>query len=74
MVMDKPEFPITISFLEDSSAWILNSEDELANNLEWFDSRDDEEHASVIDARGRLVRLKVEKLEVIDFFLETEKK
>lgn len=72
--MDKPEFPVTVNFLEDNSIWVLNTENELACNLEWFDSRDDEEHVSVIDAKGRLVRLKVEKLEVIDFFLEIEKR
>ncbi len=65
-----PEFPITVTFHEDGEIWVLDSIAELACNLEWFDSDDPEENASVTDATGRPVRIKVENLDVLVFELQ----
>jgi hypothetical protein len=58
----KPEFPITVEFLEDGERWELLEHD-ISMNLEWFDSEDPEQRARVWDRLGRPVRLKVERLE-----------
>jgi hypothetical protein len=42
----------------------------MANSLEWFDSKDADEHATVTDNKGRAVRLIVKELEVLVFKLE----
>lgn len=60
----KPEFPITVLFHEDGEKWVLENEDQIACNLEWFDSADPEENSTVKDNRGRLIRLVVKKLEI----------
>lgn len=73
-MIDKPKFPIKVHFHEDDTIWVLNNEEELASNLEWFDSHDSNENASVRDANGCFVRIKVESLEVIEFFLEGNKR
>jgi hypothetical protein len=65
----EPQFPIRITFEEDGSEWILDSVDDVACNLEWFDSDDPEERATAIDAEGRRVRVKVTKLEIEVFEL-----
>ena len=70
MKKNSPEFPIKVTFFEDNDVWILNNEDELCTNLEWFDSRDKEENAKVEDHKGRLVRVKVEELKLLELFLE----
>ncbi len=70
MVNSDPVFPITVTFLEDGDKWILNNESELASNLEWFDSRDPDENAEIVDQLNRHVRVKVEKLVLIEFFIE----
>lgn len=64
-----PEYPITVIFHEDNTEWVLYNEVEIVNNLEWFDSQDPEEYATVIDNQGRLVRLIVQQLEIISFEL-----
>jgi len=56
---DAPEFPITIAFHEDRDAWTVESLDELVSAVPWFDSDDPAQAATVTDARGRLVRLRV---------------
>jgi hypothetical protein len=61
----EPEFPIRVTFHEDGDEWVLDSPEELACSLEWFDTDDPEEHASVVDRHGRAVRIKVEALEVV---------
>lgn len=60
----RPTYPLTITFQEDGDVWVLNNESEVANNLEWFDSRDPEEKATVTDKSKRKVTLVVEELEV----------
>lgn len=64
-----PEFPIRVTFHEDGEEWVLDSFDELASSLEWFDSDDPTENASVVDGKGRPVRVKVEALELLRFEL-----
>jgi len=65
----RPEFPIRVSFHEDDDVWVLDSFDELAFSLEWFDSNDPDENASVVDRKERAVRVKVERLELLRFEL-----
>ena len=60
----KPEFPITVSYADDEDV-VFDNPIEAAVTLEWFDSDDPEEGAAVTDSRGRKVRLKVEKLEIV---------
>ena len=69
MTEEQPEFPITVNF-EDGDAWKLENINEIAWNLEWFDSDDPEEEATVVDKKNRKVRVKVVKLEVTVFELE----
>jgi hypothetical protein len=55
-----PEFPITITFHEDRDAWTVETIDELVTAVPWFDSDDPSQAATVTDALGRVVRLKVD--------------
>jgi hypothetical protein len=68
--MCEPEYPIRVFFKEDGETWVLENEEELVNNLEWFDSDSSEEYAVTVDNQGRAVRVKVEKLELIVFKLK----
>ncbi len=61
---DKPSFPITVTFIEDGDTWVLDTPSELECNLEWFDSRDPEENATITDSKGRKLLVVVEKLEL----------
>lgn len=58
-----PTFPLTVIH-EDGEIWVLNTPDELAATVEWFDSDDSDGSMWVVDAEGRPVRLKVEALEI----------
>lgn len=60
----KPKLPFHVIF-EDGNRWVLNSYDEIACNLEWFDSNDEDDTTKVIDDLGRPVRLKIEALKII---------
>ena len=64
-----PEFPITVTFLDDGDEWVLDNEIELAENLEWFNSDDPEEKTIIKDKNGKAVKLVVEKLEIKHFSL-----
>ena len=64
---DIPEFPITIAFHEDRDAWTVESLDELVTTVPWFDSDDPAQAATVTDALGRLVRLRVDNQNVLTF-------
>lgn len=64
-----PEFPLTISYHRDANAWTFESADELLSSLPWFDSDDPAERASVVDARARLVRLKLQDGQLLVFEL-----
>ncbi len=67
-----PEFPIKVTFLEDSDVWVFDNEEEMACSMEWFDSDDPEEQAIVIDNQERPIRLKVQKLEIVCFELRNQ--
>ena len=60
----RPRYPITVHSLDDNDRVSYDNERDLACDLEWFDSEDPEEHAEVLDADGRRVHLKIERLEV----------
>lgn len=64
---DDPEFPITIAFHEDRDAWTVGTIDELLSTVHWFDSDDPAQAATVTDARGRLVRLKIDNQTLLTF-------
>lgn len=59
------QFPIKVIFHEDNEEWLLYNEMEIAYNLEWFNSKDPEENATVTDKEGRVVHLVVKELKVI---------
>lgn len=65
----QPKFPITVFFEETGEEWVFADEIEAACTLEWFDSDDPEERASVHDSNNHPVRLKVCRLEVITLAL-----
>ena len=58
----KPSFPLKVIFHEDGEAWIISDEEDAACTLEWFDSDNPDENASVTDSMGRKVRLVVDEL------------
>ena len=60
----QPEFPLTVSFA-DGSTLELKTVDDIATELEWFDSEDCPEEATVRDRLGRRVLLLVEALKVV---------
>ncbi|MBI3560328.1 MAG: hypothetical protein HY080_01230 [Gammaproteobacteria bacterium] len=62
---NKPQFPLKVVFHETDEEWVLENENEAAFNLEYFDSDDKEERATVTDNLGRAVRLKIRKLEIV---------
>ena len=70
----RPAFPLRVRFRENGDEWSLDSEDEVAENLEWFNSADASENAQVWDANGRRVRIKVEALRVLVLELVDEAK
>jgi len=73
---DKPLFPIKYVFHgdenDDPEEEAYEDLKELACNLEWFDSEDPEENATILDAQGRQVRLKIVALDAIVFELKKE--
>ena len=64
MSNEKPEFPLTITWHEDSESESFKNEIDAACTLEWFDSTDKDSAVSVVDSQGRPVTLLVEKSEV----------
>jgi hypothetical protein len=54
-----PQYPIRVLFA-DGDEWVLENEREAECTLEWFDSRDPDETAHVIDASGRRVTCELE--------------
>jgi len=65
--MMKPEFPLKIKY-ENGEEEVYVTPDEVAADLEWFDS-DHPDHPDdrcvVLDAQGRRVRVVIEKLELL---------
>lgn len=66
--MELPAFPLVVRY-EDGEEEELASLDDAVTTLEWFDSDNPESEASVYDASGRRVRLKIEALKIIRFEL-----
>ncbi len=64
-MVNEPKFPIKVHFHETNEEWLLDDMDDIACNLEWFDSDEPDENATVTDLLGRPVRLKVEQLAVL---------
>ena len=62
-----PEFPVMITFHRDRDAWTLETAEELISALPWFDSDDPAQAATVSDARGRVVRLRIENQRLLAF-------
>jgi hypothetical protein len=62
-----PEFPITVTFHEDREAWTAESLEELLAGLPYFDSDDPSQRATVTDALGRLVRLRILNMSLLAF-------
>lgn len=60
-----PEFPLTITSHRDGDAWTFESTDELLDAMVVFSTDDPAQGASVIDGRGRLVRLVVQDRSVV---------
>lgn len=63
-----PQYPLTVRF-DDGTQEVLNTPEEVAGTLEWFDTDDSTDtltdtHGTVTDACGRRVRLKVEALTI----------
>ena len=59
----QPMFPLLVLSI-DNDDWLLRTPEEVANNLEWFDSEDGDESVVVVDWEGRPVSVKVEALEI----------
>jgi hypothetical protein len=55
---NSPTYPLRVAF-DDGDEWVLDSPVEAACSLEWFDSDDSTEKATVTDANGRRVRVRV---------------
>jgi hypothetical protein len=60
----KPEFPLRVKF-DDGDEWLLESEEQVETNLEWFDTDDGDKTVLVLDRLGRPVRLKVEAFSLL---------
>lgn len=60
-----PEFPLTITTHRDGDAWTFETADDLVDAIDTFNSTDPSYAASVIDGRGRLVRLVIENRRIV---------
>lgn len=60
----KPRYPVAVRF-SDGEQWLLCSDHEIETTLEWFDSRDPTEDATVTDADGRSVELVIERQRIL---------
>jgi hypothetical protein len=62
--IEKPSFPIIISWHEDGDVESFKNEIDAACTLEWFDSTDKDFDVTVVDSNGKPVILVVEELEI----------
>ena len=67
-----PVFPLKVAF-DDGETWVLATAEEVAENLEWFDSEDGDRSVTVVDAQGRPVRLHVEAFQIIRCEVEDDR-
>ena len=58
-----PQFPLTIK-TTDGGAETVDTLEDLAMALEWFDSSNSDGSISVVDAKGRDVSVKIEAMQV----------
>ena len=65
----EPLFPISVHFQETGVIVNYENVEDLVTALEWFDSTDPGEAASVNDCKGRSVRLLITKLKMMEFSL-----
>lgn len=65
----EPTFPINVRFNETRDVVFYENIEDLVTGLEWFDSEDASEDASVHDCQGRKVRVLIAKLELLEFCL-----
>lgn len=66
---DTPVFPLTVRWLDDDEVDVFDDLKELECTLEWFNSDDPGQGATVTDKLGRRVRLKIEALHALEFSL-----
>lgn len=59
----QPRFPVFVLSV-DGDDWMLDTPEELANYLEWFDSEDGDESVVVVDWDGRPLVVQIEGLKV----------
>ncbi len=59
----KPVFPLCIR-TEEGVEEVVNSEEELATSLEWFDSTKSDGSVVITDALGRPVVLRIDAMEI----------
>ena len=64
MSVEKPSFPIIVSWHEDGDVESFKNEIDAACTLEWFDSTDKGFDVTVVDSNGKPVTLVVEELEI----------
>lgn len=65
----EPGFPISVHFHETGDVVCYEDIEDLVTGLEWFDSENASEDASVYDCQGRKVRLFIAKLKLLEFGL-----
>ncbi|MEH6434091.1 hypothetical protein [Massilia sp. DD77] len=71
MMKDSPRFPVTITF-DDGDVWILDDVGQIGTNLEYFDSEDEDDSLTIVDAFWRPIRVLVRDLQVLIFELKVE--
>lgn len=54
---DAPQFPLTLTSHAHGDAWTFEDSSDLVASLPEFDGDDPSQAASVVDGRGRMVRL-----------------
>lgn len=68
-MVERPEFPLRISFA-DGSTEVFDNEEDVRLNLEWLDTDDQDDPVTVVDRLGRRVRLKIKFLEIQEFAVD----
>jgi hypothetical protein len=68
--MNTPVFPVTFHWLKSGEAEVLESLEDIACNIENFDSDAAADEAIVTDARGRRVRIRLVLLDIEVFELQ----
>lgn len=69
-IEDHPQYPLRVTF-SDGETVVVEDEVDAVRNLEWLDTEDPEDPVTVVDRLGRLVRLRMEFLEIKEFALKS---